>query len=189
MPSPQHQHRTFYRRNLSGTTFAERLVKHTESLPETLPTQTSVLICVHAVSLNYRDANIVNGTNPWSVRADGVPCSDAAGEVVDIGSHVTDFAIGDRVSSILDQKSIYGNEQEREWLGGEVDGVLSTHVVFEQEKLVKIPKGLGWAEAACLPNAGVTAWSAIAGGGSLKPGMTVLIQGSTILTRRIQEVS
>jgi NADPH:quinone reductase-like Zn-dependent oxidoreductase len=170
-------HRSVYRRNPSGgTTLGSRLALTQEALPSPLP-PTSLLIRVHAVSLNFRDANMLNGTNPFETKADGVPCSDAAGEVAGVGGLVSEFKIGDRVIPILDQKAITGREQEREWLGGEVDGVLADYIVFDQAKVVRVPEGLSWAEACCLPNAGVTAWSGIAGKGSLVPGMTVLLQG------------
>lgn len=92
---------------------------------------------------------------------------------------MTQFKIGDRVSPILDLKNLTGHEQEREWLGGEVDGVLSTHIFFHEEKLVKLPEHLSWAEGACLPNAGVTGWSALAGLGEGFDGggRTILVQG------------
>ena len=141
---------------------------------------TDVLIEVKAVSLNYRDANMLNGTNPWPVAANGIPCSDAAGVVVAVGAKVTSFTIGDRVSPIMDQHAIYGHEQIRAWLGGEIDGVLATHCVFPEGKLVKIPAHLSWAEAACLPCAGLTAWNVLTGNDSngLLIGKTVLIQGT-----------
>lgn len=138
---------------------------------------TDILIKAHAVALNYRDINILNGTNPWPTLSGGIPCSDAAGEVIAIGSDVSRFKVGDRVCPILDQKSISGREQEREWLGGEVDGVLADHLVFNEERLVKIPTHLSWAEAACLPNAALTAWSALAMNGTVAAGKTVLTQG------------
>lgn len=149
---------------------------HKESIGISKPTD--VLIEIRAVALNFRDTNILHGTNPWAVQADGIPCSDAAAVIVGIGSEVKLFEIGDKVSPIFDQRSITGHEQTREWLGGEVDGVLATHCVFPEEKLVKIPGHLSWAEAACLPCAGLTAWSAITAGGLLRPGMSILIQGT-----------
>lgn len=179
--------RKYYRRDPSGSSFSTRLVLHEERLPSSLETPTLVLIQVHAVSLNYRDSNILNGTNPWQVRADGIPCSDAAGEIIDTGSGVQRFKKGDRVMVILDQKSITGREQEREWLGGEVDGVLSTHLIFDEEKLVRIPEHLSFAEAACLSNAGVTAWSGLSRAGSLVPGMSVLIQGKYLRCVNFQD--
>lgn len=131
---------------------------------------TDVIIKIHTVALNYRDANMLNGTNPWAIAQNGIPCSDAAGVVVGVGRSVTRIAVGDKVCPILDQNSITGLEQSREWLGGEVDGVLATHVVFPEEKVVKFPQHLSWAEAACLPCAGLTAWNALAYEGSLTAG-------------------
>lgn len=136
-----------------------------------------VLIKIDAVSLNLRDANILHGTNPGSVIPSGIPCSDAVGAVIQVGSKVRDFKIGDVVSPIFDQRAITGHEQEREWLGGDVDGVLATHCVFPESKLVRIPDHLTWSEAACLPCAGLTAWSGLTAAGGLCPGMSVLIQG------------
>jgi NADPH:quinone reductase-like Zn-dependent oxidoreductase len=169
--------RQFYRRNPTGDTFSSKLELHSESLSTLQQTDTSIIIKVHAVSLNYRDANMLKGTNPWDIRADGIPCSDAAGEVVYVGPRVSKFQVGDRVTHIFDQKSLTGREQEREWLGGEVDGVLATHVVFDEENVLKIPDGLTYAEAACLVCAGVTAWSGLMDGGRVVPGSSVLIQG------------
>jgi len=47
--------------------------------------------------------------------------------------------------------------------------------------VVEIPAHLSWAEAACLPCAGLTAWNALAYDGSLSAGKTVLIQGGVAL--------
>jgi NADPH:quinone reductase-like Zn-dependent oxidoreductase len=167
---------TYYRRNIQGSAFTTRLTKYTTSIPPLSGPQ-SVLIRVQAVSLNYRDANILNGTNPWPTLPNGIPCSDAAGCVLAVGSDVVDFVVGDRVMPIFDQKNLVGLEQERAWLGGEIDGVLATHLVFDEQKLVKIPECLSYDEAACLPCAGVTAWSAIAVGGSVNSKMSLLVQG------------
>ncbi|KAE8446475.1 hypothetical protein EG329_011938 [Mollisiaceae sp. DMI_Dod_QoI] len=165
--------RTVYRRNTSKINALDVLNEPRNPLKAT-----EILIRVRAISLNYRDVNILNGTNPWPVSADGIPCSDAAGEVIAVGAEVSRFKIGDRVSPIFDQKSITGLEQSREWLGGEVDGVLSDYVVFSEEKAVLVPGHLSWAEAACLPCAGLTAWNGLAVGGELASGKTVLIQGT-----------
>lgn len=170
--------RQVYRRTsqlADNSSSAQALTLHNETI--TLRTSTEVLIEVHAVSLNYRDANILHGTNPWPVAANGIPCSDCAGSVIAIGTGVIKFELGDRVCPIFDQKSVTGYEQEREWLGGEVDGVLASHVVFDEQKLVKIPQGLSWEEACLLPCAGVTAWSALGIGRESIADKTVLLMG------------
>ena len=140
---------------------------------------TSVLIRIRAVSLNYRDANMLNGTNPWPIVDRGIPCSDAAGEVISIGSHAGRFKVGDKVCPILDQASITGEEQSRIWLAADVDGVLASHYVVDEQLAVKIPDHLNWVEAACLPCAGVTAWdSLITEGKRLVAGQTVVVTGT-----------
>lgn len=66
---------------------AETIVPTIEHIPLLQPTE--VLIRVHAVSLNYRDVGMLHGKYPVSVKNQGVPASDCAGEVVDIGSAVS----------------------------------------------------------------------------------------------------
>ena len=55
--------------------------------------------------------------------------------------------------------------------------MLADYVVLKQEGLVAIPDHLSFQEAATLPCAAVTAWNALAAG-DVKPGSTVLIQGT-----------
>lgn len=136
----------------------------------------SVLIAVRAVSLNYRDANIAHGGNPWPVIPHGILCNDAAGEVIAIGSDVTAFKVGDRAAPVCDTENVTGRETKRSWLAADEDGVLADHVVFEERKLTKLPEYLPWEEACIVPCAGVTAWSALKG---LRIGQTVLIQGTS----------
>ena len=62
-------------------------------------------------------------------------------------------------------------------LGGDIDGMLADYVVLTETGLVAIPEHLSYQEAATLPCAAVTAWNALAAG-DLKPGATVLIQGT-----------
>ena len=153
-----------------GTTKVELI---TEPLPLPLA-PTSVLIKVHAVSLNYRDANISNGGNPWPVTPKGIICNDAAGEVIEVGDKVKAFGIGDRVSPIVDTENITGRETARSWLAADEDGVLADYIVFDEDKIAKSPQHLNWVEASIVPCAGVTAWAALKG---LGIGDSVLIQG------------
>lgn len=82
------QTRTLYRR--TGP-YPKRLTPLTE--PIALTHATDVLIKVHAVSLNYRDISILRGTNPWGVKDDGIPASDAAGVVIQVGKEVEGFEV------------------------------------------------------------------------------------------------
>ncbi|OAP57705.1 hypothetical protein AYL99_08443 [Fonsecaea erecta] len=166
--------RSAYRRTDDYTPGKPRVQLVTEPLPLALAA-TSVLIKVHAVSLNYRDANIANGGNPWPVTAHGIPCNDAAGEIIAVGEGVRTLQVGDRVAPIIDTENLTGREATRSWLAADEDGVLADYLVFGEEKLTKLPQHLDWAEACLIPCAGVTAWTALKNVGV---GKSVLIQGT-----------
>jgi NADPH:quinone reductase-like Zn-dependent oxidoreductase len=63
-------------------------------------------------------------------------------------------------------------------LGGAIDGVLAKYFTGNQRGFVKIPDTLSFEEAATLPTAALTAWNALFEVCDLKPGETVLVQGS-----------
>lgn len=169
--------RQAYRRTDDHTRGTPKVKLITEDLPLPLD-PTSVLIKVHAVALNYRDANIANGGNPWPVTPHGVPCNDAAGEVIAIGDKVKSLVIGDRVAPNTDTENITGRETKRSWLAADEDGVLADYLEFSEEKLCKLPLHLDWIQASIIPCAGVTAWSALKDVGI---GQSVLIQGMLII--------
>lgn len=179
MANPRVTSRQAYRRTDNHTPGAPKVELVTEALPPLAPD--AVLIKVYAVSLNYRDANIANGGNPWPVTPHGIPCSDAAGEVVAVGKMVKKLVLGDRVAPILDTKNITGRESTRSWLAADEDGVLAGYLVFEEEKVCKLPVHLDWTGASIIPCAGVTAWMALKDVGI---GKTVLIQGTCSLRKR-----
>jgi NADPH:quinone reductase and related Zn-dependent oxidoreductases len=97
------------------------------------------------------------------------------------GPGVREFAAGDRVIGSFFESWIGGEPSEakmRRALGGSVDGVLSEYRIFPKHALVRTPEHLSDIEAAALPCAGVTAWSAVIKLGGVKPGQTVLTQGT-----------
>jgi NADPH:quinone reductase-like Zn-dependent oxidoreductase len=116
-----------------------------EKIPSTLSPY-DVLIRIHAISLNYRDIAMMDGTYPVKVNHRGIPGSDCAAEVVAIGSDVKDFKIGDRVTPIFDLNNIDGTEETRNVLGGDTDGVLRQFAVFDQKVLLHLPEHLSWEE-------------------------------------------
>ena len=145
----------------------------TEPLP--LPfTATIVLIKVHAVALNYRDANISNGGNPWPVTPNGVICNDAAGEVMAVDDQVKFLKVGDRVAPNTDTENPTGRESTRSWLAADEDGVLADFLVYDEKALGRLPTYLDWVQASIIPCAGVTAWLSLKGA---EIGQSVLIQG------------
>lgn len=157
---------------------AYRLEQATRPTPEPGPGQ--LLVRVHAVSLNYRD--LINLRNiAGRPVADRVPTSDGAGEVVAVGPDVTDWQPGDRVIGCFFQSWSGGRFQMRHHqqdLGGTIDGMLAEHVVLNADAVVACPDHLHWREAATLPCAALTAWSALFTRGNLQVGATALVLGT-----------
>ena len=148
--------------------------------PTPSPEAGQVLVKVRALSFNYRDLLVVKGMYNPKMKLPRVPCSDGAGEVVAVGDGVTLWRVGDRVAGIFMQNWLDGPPtaaKSRQALGGDVDGMLSEYVVLKESGLVSIPEHLSFQEAATLPCAAVTAWNALRVG-EVKPGSTVLIQGT-----------
>ena len=163
---------------LEGSAGTERLVMRDEARPEPRPNE--IVVRVRATSLNRRDTMILDGTYPLTPRQGVVPLSDGAGEVVAVGDAVTRFAVGDRVTGSYFARWIDGqiNAQLIDQLGCTLDGMLSEYAVLDEQWAAKLPDHLGWQEAATLTCAGVTAWNAVTGAKTLKPGQWVLVIGT-----------
>lgn len=150
-----------------------------EPRPEIGPDE--VLVQIRGVTLNYRDTIVANGTYPFPVKDDLVPCSDGAGVVLELGADVKNLQLGDRVIANFDVNNLDGLTPglERESLGGNVDGVLRQYIALPAQVITKVPEkcGINFVQMASLVASGVTAWNALFGVLPLKAGQTVLFQG------------
>lgn len=158
---------------------------HQTELPELEIAPGTVLVKIHAVSLNYRDLMVVQGLYNPKMALPRIPCSDGAGEIVAVGKGVTRVQAGNRVCGIFMQRWLDGPltaERSKAALGGDVDGMLSEYVLLHHEGVVRFPEHLTYEEASTLPCAGVTAWNALHHAGypasPTLPGETVLVQGT-----------
>jgi NADPH:quinone reductase-like Zn-dependent oxidoreductase len=148
------------------------------------PKRGEILVKTSAVSLNYRDRLVLESGMGLPLQFPFVPASDMAGVVEAIGDGVTRFKPGDRVISTfapgwIDDKPL-GSARHPPYrtLGGFYPGVLSEYVAFREDWFVTAPASLDDAEASTLPCAGLTAWFALIERGKVKPGDTVLVQGT-----------
>ncbi len=149
--------------------------------PEPKPRFGEVVIRTRAVSLNYRDTDIVAGTYPFRFPLPLVPTSDGLGEVVAVGEGVTRAKAGDRVLGTFWQSWLGGDFDQTAGigqLGGDMDGMLSEFVLLDQQGLVRAPEHLTDEEASTLPCAALTAWQALVTEGCLQAGETLLVQGT-----------
>jgi NADPH:quinone reductase-like Zn-dependent oxidoreductase len=150
-------------------------------VPAPTPGPGQVLVRLRAASLNYRDLMIVQGFYKPDLKLPLVPLSDGAGEVAALGAGVTGLQVGDHVSPAFWQSwsdgppTLAGIAVST---GCEAPGTLAGFGVFPASALLKLPAGMDFADAACLPCAGVTAWRAIQLAGGVGPGDTVLVLGT-----------
>jgi NADPH:quinone reductase-like Zn-dependent oxidoreductase len=138
-----------------------------------------IKVRIRAASLNFRDQLVVNGFFPFKEGL--IPLSDGAGEVVAVGAGVKEFAVGDAVVSTFHPKWRDGHIDRVELdnaPGGPADGFACEEVTRPTASFTRAPKGLTHAESATLTCAGVTAWRAVVTDGQVKPGATVLVQGT-----------
>lgn len=110
-----------------------------------------------------------------------IPISDGVGEVVALGEGVRRVKVGDRVCPTFLQSWMSGEatmERLTGSLGGPLDGVMAEYMVLSEQGVVKVPAHLTDEQAATLPCAALTAWSAIVTEGRVKAGDKVLVQGT-----------
>jgi NADPH:quinone reductase-like Zn-dependent oxidoreductase len=149
--------------------------------PDPTPGPFQVRVRVQATSLNQRDLMMVEGRYNPRQKLPLIPNSDGAGRVDAVGSGVTRVKVGDRVMGVFSQAWLAGapsRAAQTRTLGGPLDGALADMMLLHEDGVVLTPAHLSDEEAATLPCAAVTAWSALVTYGGLKAGDTVLVQGT-----------
>lgn len=143
------------------------------------PGRGDVLLRVHATSLNFLDIAVASGDYPVPAFPI-VPGTDAAGEIVELGEDVVDWALGDEVIPHFLPHWIDGALTPQNFIarrGVTITGSLAEYLVVPASSLVAKPAHLNFSEAATLPIAATTAWRAVR---SIAPGpqSTVLLLGT-----------
>lgn len=133
---------------------------------EPWPGPGEVLVGVEAAALNPIDWKLRSGSLRW-VYPLGFPVTpgfDVAGTIREVGPRVGDFAVGDRVCAMSDQRA---------------GGTFAEAVVCGARALARIPGGVDMAKAAALPLAGLTALQGLRDHVGLRAGDRVLVVGAT----------
>jgi NADPH:quinone reductase-like Zn-dependent oxidoreductase len=148
--------------------------------PDPRPGPGDVLLRMKAASLNYRDLLVpLRGYGAHTGTLPLIPLSDGVGEVIETGSGVSRVRVGDRVCPCFRQGWIDGPPEPSYLnLGGPLDGTMSELMCVPAEGVVKVPAYLSDDQAATLPCAALTAWSALRMDERLAPGARVLVQGT-----------
>jgi NADPH:quinone reductase-like Zn-dependent oxidoreductase len=148
-----------------------------------VPAEGQVLLRVRAASLNFRDVLVARGDYnrqyplPLTLGSDAACVIESFGPGTDPGR----FRVGDRVLPAFAQTWRDGpplRDTVRHTLGGPLPGVFAEYALSRLDALVPIPSSLSDVEAACLPCAGVTAYSALAVWSRLAAGESLLSLGS-----------
>jgi len=164
---------------IEGDWGMEHLKLSTRPEPRVGPGQ--VLVKMAASSLNYRDLVVPDrGYGSHTGTLPLIPVSDGAGIVTEVGPGVRRVAVGDRVCPTFFQRWVSGEpdlERMTQSLGGPVDGTMTAFMCLSEEGVSKVPAHLSDIEAATLPCAALTAWSALVTCSNTRPGDRVLIQG------------
>jgi NADPH:quinone reductase-like Zn-dependent oxidoreductase len=134
-----------------------------------------VLVRVHAASVHADVWHVVRGI-PYILRWMGagarrpnppIPGTDLAGTIVEIGAGVARFSVGDRV---------FGEStRAMQWRNG---GTFAQYACAPADVLARIPEGIGFEDAACIPTAGIIAWNNLRGESAITNGQHVLINGA-----------
>jgi NADPH:quinone reductase-like Zn-dependent oxidoreductase len=149
--------------------------------PDPQPGPGEVLVRIRHASLNFRDGVVVAGGYGSALKPPLVPLSDGAGEVVAIGDGVQRWRVGDRVTTCFFRDWIAGEPTLAALAtshGGPLDGALRELAVFPERALAPVPAHMSLRQAATLPCAAVTAWTALAVLDRIGAEDTVLVQGT-----------
>lgn len=120
-----------------------------------------VRIRVRAAGVNFADSLMVGGSYQVKPPFPFTPGLEAAGEVIESGSAVDGFRIGQRVLAVLRNGGGYAEE-----------------IVLDAAAVVPIPDGLDFATAAAFPVAYGTSHFALTHRGHLQKGETLLVLGA-----------
>jgi len=162
------------------------------------PGPVDVVVGVEACALNRLD--LVQRAGHYTLPGYTLPHiagMDTAGTIVEVGSEVTDVAVGDRVvvdpslagvddrSQLSGMGDLYGDLGV---LGGTVAGGYAERCVVPASHVYRVPDGIAIEEAATFPTCFLTASHALFPVGGLSAGETVLIHaaGSGVSVAAIQ---
>jgi NADPH:quinone reductase-like Zn-dependent oxidoreductase len=130
--------------------------------PEPTAGPGEVVVDIHAASVNAADYKVRLGSNRSNLRLPHILGRDFSGVVSEVGSDVTDLAIGDAVFGVCDQG---------------IEGAYAEKIAIKAAIVAKKPDRLGHAEAAAMALTGLTALWALEDTAQLKASETILIQG------------
>jgi NADPH2:quinone reductase len=117
----------------------EQLKPAVRPMPQ--PGEGEVLVHVEAAGVNRPDVMQRQGRYPPPPGASDLPGMEIAGEIVALGSKVSGWSVGDRITSLL------------------AGGGYAQYAVAAGALCMPIPQGLSMVEAAAIPETFLTVWT------------------------------
>ncbi|EFQ32832.1 alcohol dehydrogenase GroES-like domain-containing protein [Colletotrichum graminicola] len=145
-------------------------------IPE--PGPGSVQIRVKAAGLCHSDCHVINGHDGMLVKKPITLGHEASGIITAIGANVVEYRPGDRVAVSLLAYPL--NMDVRGWamaIGFGFDGGYAEYVVAPVIRLVRIPDGVPFSQAAVATDAMATAYHAVVVEAGVYPGATIGVVG------------
>ena len=137
----------------------EKLAYETVTIPTAQAEE--VLVKVHAFGINRPDILQRQGLYPMPKDVTPVPGLEVAGEIVAVGTAVTQFKVGDKVCGLTN------------------GGGYAEYCVVPASQTLVIPEGLSFTQAAAIPETFFTVWANVFQMGQAKAGETVLVHGGS----------
>ena len=149
-------------------------IQYKTDYPDPTPAADEVLVRVRACTLNYHDIFTRRGMPGIKVPMPAIMGLDFAGEIVALGANVRDWRVGER--AMIDPVDRVGPGG----LVGEVrPGGLAEFCAVPTHHLVRMPEGVSYENAACLPVAYGTAIRMMYTVGQIQPKDRILILGAS----------
>ncbi len=146
-----------------------------ENFPDPVLGEGQVIIRVRATSLNYHDVFTCDGMPGIKVPMPMIIGLDIAGEIAEIGPGVSGWSEGDRVLvNPLDPVA-----PEKGLMGEMIHGGTAEKCLVDATRLIRMPDGVSFEQAASLPVAYGTAHRMMVTHGRLQAGEKVLVLGAS----------
>ncbi|MGO2750793.1 MAG: zinc-binding dehydrogenase [Pseudoclavibacter sp.] len=127
-----------------------------------------VLVKVRASGLCHSDVGYMEGVIPITIPLPAILGHEASGTIEALGDGVTGWSIGDPVASAISPDDAPGVSR---------DGAYAEYILVTASKLVRIPEGVDWSQAAAATDAGLTSYTGVVVFGEVKAGDRVGIVG------------
>jgi len=159
-------------------------------VPVPKPAPDGLLVRLLAMGVCHSDCSLLALDGPIAphMKSEFILGHEGAGEIVQLGSEVTNFQIGDKVSIYIvpgcnecaecrrDMHTLCKKENSGNY-GLGLDGFFAEYVACQARAAVKVPSGVDITAACLAPDAVLTSYQAVKYTAAVKPDQTIVIYG------------